>query len=231
MIRIESAPWKVMVNHALAWFPRECCGILLGHNGNGARVVTEAMACVNAYDGDRPDRFTIDPKDILRAQKREFTGGPSLLGFFHSHPNEDSYFSSTDLANSWADVSNVVLSIRDGKFAVARSFIANQEKTESRREELFYPPMPQILIPTPLRQYTGGKSAVTAAGTTVGEALSALTSEHPELRKNLYNDEGKLRSFVNIYLNDEDIRYLSKEATPCQDGDTLSIIPSIAGGR
>src|SRR4029077_10738499 len=90
--------------------------------------------------------------------------------------------------------------------------------------------MPKILIPTPLRQYTGKQDTVQVKGATVGEALSELTAKHTDLRKNIYNDEGKLRSFVNVYVNDEDIRYLSKEATPVQDGDTVSIVPSIAGG-
>lgn len=91
--------------------------------------------------------------------------------------------------------------------------------------------MAKILIPTPLRQFTGGADTVEATGTTVGEALAALTAAHPDLKKNLYNDEGKLRSFVNIYVNDEDIRYLTKEATEITAADTVSIIPSIAGGR
>src|SRR5205809_2977588 len=90
--------------------------------------------------------------------------------------------------------------------------------------------MPKILIPTPLRQYTGKQDTVQVKGGTVGEALTELTSTHQDLRRNLYNDEGKLRSFVNVYLNDEDIRYLSKEATPVKESDTISIVPSIAGG-
>ncbi len=90
--------------------------------------------------------------------------------------------------------------------------------------------MAKILIPTPLRQYADKKDSVHLAGSTVGEVLKSLTSEYADLRRHLYNDEGKLRSFVNVYVNDEDIRYLSKEATPLQDGDTVSIVPSIAGG-
>jgi len=90
--------------------------------------------------------------------------------------------------------------------------------------------MPKILIPTPLRQYTGKQDTVHVKGATVGEALSDLTTQHKDLRRNLFSDEGKLRSFVNVYLNDEDIRYLSKEATPVKDTDTISIVPSIAGG-
>ena len=90
--------------------------------------------------------------------------------------------------------------------------------------------MPRILIPTPLRQFAGKQNAVEAPGATVGEALASLTAQHPELRKQIYNDEGKLRSFVNVYVNDEDIRFLSKDATPVKDGDIVSIVPSIAGG-
>ncbi|MBC7926973.1 MAG: MoaD/ThiS family protein [Bryobacteraceae bacterium] len=90
--------------------------------------------------------------------------------------------------------------------------------------------MATILIPTPLRQYTANQDTVHVTGTTVGQLLSALTTEHPDLRKHLFNDEGRLRSFVNVYINDEDIRYLSKDATPVTDADTLTIVPSIAGG-
>ncbi len=90
--------------------------------------------------------------------------------------------------------------------------------------------MAKVLIPTPLRQYTGKQDAVHAPGATVGEVLNALTTQYPDLRKQLFNDQGKVRSFVNVYLNDEDIRYLSKDSTPAKDGDTISLVPSIAGG-
>src|SRR6266851_1418311 len=90
--------------------------------------------------------------------------------------------------------------------------------------------MAKILIPTPLRQYAGKNDSVQLPGATVGEVLTALTGQYQDLRRQLYSDEGRLRSFVNVYLNDEDIRYLSKEGTPVKDGDTISIVPSIAGG-
>jgi len=88
-----------------------------------------------------------------------------------------------------------------------------------------------IMIPTPLRQYAGQKSMVDVSANTVGEALSALTSQLPELQRHLFTGDGKLRSFVNVYLNDEDVRYLQKEDTPVGEKDTLAIVPSIAGGR
>ena len=88
----------------------------------------------------------------------------------------------------------------------------------------------KILVPTPLRQYAGKQAAVDVQATTVGEALSLLTSTYPDLRKHLYSDDGKLRAFVNLYLNDDDIRYLQQDQTAVKDEDTLSIVPSIAGG-
>lgn len=88
----------------------------------------------------------------------------------------------------------------------------------------------RVMIPTPLRQYAGKRDSVEVEAKTVGEALSALTTQHNDLRKHLFTDEGKLRSFVNVYLNDEDIRYLQKDRTPLHDDDVLSIVPSIAGG-
>src|SRR5437870_2487248 len=90
--------------------------------------------------------------------------------------------------------------------------------------------MPRILIPTPLRPYTDKQDAVDVAGATVGELLADLTRKHSGLKTHLYNDQGKLRSFVNVYVNDEDIRYLQKEQTLVHPGDTISIIPSVAGG-
>ena len=89
----------------------------------------------------------------------------------------------------------------------------------------------KILIPTPLRQFAAGQSAVEVPASTVGEAVKALISSHPDLRKHLYTDQGKLRAFVNFYLNEDDVRYLQQDQTPVAESDTLSIVPSIAGGR
>ncbi len=91
--------------------------------------------------------------------------------------------------------------------------------------------MAKLMIPTPLRQYAGKKDSVEVEASTVGEALTKLTDEHGDLRRHLFNDEGKLRSFVNVYVNDEDIRYLEKDQTSVKSGDVISIVPSIAGGK
>ena len=89
----------------------------------------------------------------------------------------------------------------------------------------------RVTLPTALRPYAGRRDSIELDAGTVGQALAGLTGEFPELRKHLFADDGRLRSFVNIYVNDEDIRYLAKDETPLRDGDTVSIIPSIAGGR
>jgi molybdopterin converting factor small subunit len=88
----------------------------------------------------------------------------------------------------------------------------------------------KVVIPTPLRPFAGKRDSVDIDAKTVGEALTGLTSQFGDLRKHLYNEEGKLRSFVNVYVNDEDIRFLQKDQTPVNDSDVISIVPSIAGG-
>lgn len=88
----------------------------------------------------------------------------------------------------------------------------------------------KILIPTPLRPYTGKQSTAEVSGQTVGDALSNLVDQHPDLKRHLFGEDGKLRSYVNVYLNDDDIRYLAKEETPAKETDTITIVPSVAGG-
>jgi molybdopterin/thiamine biosynthesis adenylyltransferase/rhodanese-related sulfurtransferase/molybdopterin converting factor small subunit len=88
-----------------------------------------------------------------------------------------------------------------------------------------------IVIPTPLRQFAGGNSEIEVEAKTAGEALDKLTARYAELRKHLYNDQNVLRSFVNVYVGDEDIRHLEGAATSVKDGETIMIVPSIAGGN
>jgi len=88
----------------------------------------------------------------------------------------------------------------------------------------------RILIPTPLRPFAGKQEFVEVEGRTVGDALQGLVGQYSDLRRHLYNEDGRLRSFVNIYVNDEDIRHLDREQTQLTAGDTISIVPSVAGG-
>lgn len=88
-----------------------------------------------------------------------------------------------------------------------------------------------VTIPTPLRSYADGQKTISIEGQTVGEVLNTLTSRYPNLRQHLFAEDGQLRSFVNVYLNEEDVRYLQKTDTPIKESDKLSIVPSVAGGR
>ncbi len=102
--------------------------------------------------------------------------------------------------------------------------------TEPARLALVSAAMPAIRIPTPLRKLTDGLEVIQAEGATVGEALAALEQAHPGVRERLRDEAGQVRRFVNVFLNDEDIRFLDGEATPIRAQDELSIVPAIAGG-
>ncbi|HNP60251.1 MAG TPA: MoaD/ThiS family protein [Nitrospirales bacterium] len=90
--------------------------------------------------------------------------------------------------------------------------------------------MIKVRIPTPLRPMTGGKSEVEIAGNTVSEIIDNLGSAHPGIKERVYDEQGEVRRFINIYVNEEDIRFLTGKDTPLKDGDEVSIIPAIAGG-
>ena len=87
-----------------------------------------------------------------------------------------------------------------------------------------------VRIPTPLRKFTSNEEVVEVEGTTVGEALSALTDTHPELSSRIFKEDGSVRRFVNIFANEEDIRFQENLDTDLSDGDEVSIVPAIAGG-
>lgn len=87
-----------------------------------------------------------------------------------------------------------------------------------------------VRIPTILRSYTGGAKSVEGAGNTLGELLADLDSRHPGLRARLVTEDGSLHRFVNVYVNDEDVRFLGGLDTKLSDGDTVTVLPAVAGG-
>ncbi|CAN5730140.1 MoaD/ThiS family protein [soil metagenome] len=90
--------------------------------------------------------------------------------------------------------------------------------------------MASVSIPTPLRQHTGGQGAVEASGSTVGEVLAQLGQQYPDLHKRIFAAEGQLQQYVNVYVNNEDIRFMDELDTPVAEKDQVDIIPAIAGG-
>ncbi|MBV8731648.1 MAG: M67 family metallopeptidase [Acidobacteriia bacterium] len=138
MIRIEPEPWAVMVAHARRTYPNECCGAMLGAIDDGAKTVREAMPLENAFTGAQAARYELRPEDLLAADKAARERNLDLIGIYHSHPDCDAYFSTTDLRNSCPWYSFVVLSIRKGEFDHANSWLPNMDQTEAAKEELSY---------------------------------------------------------------------------------------------
>lgn len=139
MIKITEDAWKVMVAHAEAKFPNECCGAMIGKIGDDAKDVTAAVPMENAYEGEQGARYELRPEDLLAADKSARAAGLDLIGIFHSHPDCDAYFSKTDLENSCPWYSFVVLSVKGGKFDHAASFLPNPDQTAAEKEELIWP--------------------------------------------------------------------------------------------
>lgn len=125
-----------MVLHAERTYPNECCGAMLGRLQGGKKIVTEAVPLENAYRGEQGARYELQPQDLLAADKAARARGLDLIGIFHSHPDCDAYFSETDLRNSCPWYSFVVLSIHNGKFAHANSYLPDADQTRAEKEEL-----------------------------------------------------------------------------------------------
>ena len=137
MIRVEPAAWREMVAHAQATYPQECCGAMLGSLGE-EKTVRIALPLENAYAGERGSRYELRPEDLLRADREARGRHLDLIGIYHSHPDCDAYFSETDLKNSCPWYSFVVLSVRNGTFHHANSWLPDAEQTKAEPEELTY---------------------------------------------------------------------------------------------
>jgi proteasome lid subunit RPN8/RPN11 len=138
MIRIEPEAWAAMVAHARQAYPNECCGAMIGSNGDGEKRVRVAMPLENAFEGAQATRYELRPQDLLAAEKAARAKHMDVIGIYHSHPDCDAYFSETDLKNSCPWYSFVVLSIRKGEFDHANSWLPNVEQTAAAKEELIY---------------------------------------------------------------------------------------------
>ncbi len=138
MIEIEEQPWRAMLAHAEATYPNECCGVMLG-SADAAKVVKEAAALANVAQESHRARYELAPEDLIRADREARARGLDLIGIYHSHPDCDAYFSATDLKNSCPWYSFVVLSVREGRFDHANSFLPNAEQTHAEKEEMTCP--------------------------------------------------------------------------------------------
>ena len=139
MIKIEPAAWEVMVSHARSTYPNECCGAMIGSIDGDNKLVREAVALENAFNGAQGERYELRSQDLLAADAAARTRGMDLIGIFHSHPDCDAYFSKTDLENSCPWYSFVVLSIKNGDFDHANSFLPDPDQTRADKEEMEHP--------------------------------------------------------------------------------------------
>jgi proteasome lid subunit RPN8/RPN11 len=135
MIQIRNSAWRVLLPHLISAYPKEGCGLLLGADRPDGRVALIAMPSTNAYEGEQKDRFLLDPKVQLAAERLAREEGLDVIGIFHSHPDCDAYFSATDLANTWSYYSNLVVSIREGAYSAAACFRVDDERTRAIPEE------------------------------------------------------------------------------------------------
>jgi proteasome lid subunit RPN8/RPN11 len=130
-----------MVAHARRAYPNECCGAMLGSAEGGVKDVREALPLENAFAGGQGERYELRPEDLLAADLAARERHMELIGIYHSHPDCDAYFSETDLKNSCPWYSFVVLSIRNGEFHHANSWLPDIERTAAAEEDLIAGPI------------------------------------------------------------------------------------------
>jgi proteasome lid subunit RPN8/RPN11/molybdopterin converting factor small subunit len=227
-----------MQAHARDGYPHEVVGLLAGRPGT--RVVSRVSALVNERADSPRNRYQVSGLVVAKAERQLEALGFEVLGYYHSHPDHEARYSDFDRDHAMPNLSYVIVAVRgDGadpntaSIAELLSWRLREDRAAMDPESLRpseAPRMATIHIPTPLRPYTGGQASVQVVGRTVGEALAALTQSYEGLARHLRDDQGRLRSFVNVYLGDEDIRFLQKEDTVLTDNAEITIVPSIAGG-
>ena len=139
MIKVGKTAWDVMVAHARATFPNECCGAMLGTIDGQTKTVTVALVLDNVSSGSQRAHYELRPEDLLRADREARERKLDLIGIYHSHPDCDAYFSETDLKNSCPWYSFVILSVYGGVFNHANSWLPDAEQTHAEKEELTWP--------------------------------------------------------------------------------------------
>lgn len=136
MLRIEPQPFSEMKAHAETTYPNECVGAMIGTITNGTKVVESALKLENSAEGSQRAYYQLSPDHLMKADRAAREQGKELIGIYHSHPDCDAYFSETDLKNSCPWYSFVVLSIKQGKFDHANSWLPDADQTQADKEEL-----------------------------------------------------------------------------------------------
>ena len=138
MLRIEPGPMAEMIAHAEEAYPNECVGAMIGSTEGSQKKVETALRLENSADGSQRAYYELKPEHLMQADKAAREQGKDLIGIYHSHPDADAYFSETDLKNSCPWYSFVVLSVKNGKFDHANSWLPDADQTKAEQEELEY---------------------------------------------------------------------------------------------
>jgi adenylyltransferase/sulfurtransferase len=220
--------------HAEAEYPWECCGVLIGVAENGEKRVTELFPISNARNEEhRRNRFLILPEETLRAMRYARDRRLEILGYYHSHPDHPAEPSAYDLEHAWPVCSYIIISAADGIAGDITSWILADDRSTFIREpvkEVDMSTQVRIAVPSALRSYTQGLAEIEVRADNVRQALDELTTRYPELRRHLFTEKDELRSFVNVFVHEENIRQKEGLDTRLAEGDMLLLIPAIAGG-
>jgi proteasome lid subunit RPN8/RPN11 len=123
MLKIEKTDFDAIRQHGEEMYPHECCGVLLGQMNDDIRIVTSVARCGNTREDSPHNRYNIDPRELVRIQRKGRERGEDIVGFYHSHPDHPAQWSTTDLAEAhWFGCSYVITSVENGKAAMTNSF-------------------------------------------------------------------------------------------------------------
>ena len=246
-VRLSAASLAQIQQHATHCYPDEACGVLIGlaaGSANQSQYIRTAISLNNAASkNDRGWQFSVAADALVEASQRARAMGLEIIGFYHSHPDDIAKPSQADLreSNPWLGYSYLIVSVNAGHTETLRAWsrtehhwnedaieIVTTESTHHTEQDTTT--MTTILIPGPLRLHTDGQPEVEVNGTTVGQALAHLTEQFHDVGKQLFSDAGTLHRFVNIFLNNDDIRMYDGLDSAIASGDIIEILPAISGG-
>lgn len=221
--------------YALKEYPVECCGVLLGVREAGIRNVYEVVPTPNMAGADEnKTHFFINPFEFLRIERIASEKGWEIVGFYHSHPDYGDLASDEDISHMILGYSYPIFSIRQGSLNAVSSYekisqdslAIRKEKIKMEEEKMSV----SVYLSATLRGFANRNAEVQITGENVKEILNHLKEQYPEMEKALFDENGQIRPFVNVYLNEENVTDEKKWDRAVKEGDALLFLPAIAGG-
>jgi proteasome lid subunit RPN8/RPN11/molybdopterin converting factor small subunit len=257
MLTIEASALETCREHAVEGYPLEICGFLVGSVDGDIRSCAEAWPVRNAWEDlseraallgamsrggsasasdwdehNRERRYLVSNDETLGAMKRARAAGLDLVGVYHTHPEHPAVPSDFDRDAAMPEWSYLILSVRDSAVVETRSWVLPFGEQHFREEEIEQrgPARVQVQIPPSLAAFADGQEKLRLTGATVRQTLHSLALEYPVLGAQLLREDGSLRSYVNAFVDGQDIRTMRGLDTPLSPLQTLTLVPSIAGG-